>query len=112
MQARPCRLGPAIKLAESMAESKTEPLAIKDYLRALMTEAGLINKIDYFLSGHIHNQQLVLSEKNQLQQIIVGHSGTALDTFGQKIKNSKMISTTESKTSFGYAIFERTGFKN
>jgi|GEM_PF-7095139 len=88
-----------------------EPFAIADYLKTVITESGLINQVDYFLSGHIHNQQLVLEDK-KLLQIIVGHSGTALDPFGRKIKNSKMISVTESKDSFGYALFERKGFKH
>src|SRR3989344_83386 len=43
-------------------ENKTaEPVAIDEYLKALLSESGLIKKIDYFLSGHIHSQQLVIS---------------------------------------------------
>lgn len=93
--------------------SKTEPKAvdaITPNLQQSMQAAGLLGKIDYILSGHIHNQQLVLDNKN-LTQIIVGNSGSALDPFGRKIKEAKMISTTDLPTSFGYAVFERQGFK-
>lgn len=93
--------------------SKTEKLkvdAITPNLQQSMEAAGLLSKVDYILSGHIHNQQLVLDNKN-LTQIIVGNSGSALDPFGRKIKDEKMISTTELPTHFGYAVFERQGFK-
>lgn len=88
-----------------------DPFSIADYLKVLLRESGLAEKIDYFLAGHIHNQQLVLSEKDMLQ-IVVGNSGSSLDPFGRKIMNDKMISTTVTDRSFGYALFERQGFKN
>ena len=93
--------------------SKTEPNVVDTItpnLQQSMQAAGLLDKIDYILSGHIHNQQLVLDNKN-LTQIIVGHSGSALDPFGRKIKDAQLISTTDIKDHFGYAVFERQGFK-
>lgn len=87
-----------------------EPFAIGNFLKDLLSESGLLKQVDYFLSGHIHNQQFVVADKNMLQ-IIVGHSGTALDPFGRKINNQKLISSTDTKYSFGYGIFERLGFK-
>lgn len=87
------------------------PFAIKALLKTLMDEAKLTEYIDYNLSGHIHNQQLVVN-KADLLQIIVGHSGTALDPFGKKMNTDSIISSTETAYHFGYAIFERKGFKN
>lgn len=87
-----------------------EPFAIGDFLKDLMKKSKLYKRVDYFLSGHIHNQQFVVSDQKMLQ-IIVGHSGTALDPFGRKINNDKIISSTETKYDFGYGIFERVGFK-
>lgn len=92
-------------------EKTNEPVAIDEYLKTLMSESGLIKKIDYFLSGHIHSQQLVISEKDMLQ-IIVGHSGSALNPFVRKIRSDKLISNTDTNKSFGYALFERKGFKD
>lgn len=89
---------------------KGGPKDIDDYLRDVMKDAKLTKKIDYFLSGHVHNQQIVFGKKNVLQHVI-GHSGTALDPFATRIKTDKVISTTDSKYSFGYALFERKGFK-
>lgn len=91
--------------------AQQEPSAIGEYLKVLLEETGLVKKIDYILAGHIHNQQLVFSQKDLLQ-IIVGHSGAALDPFGHKITNKKMISTTDSSSRFGYGLFERKSFKN
>lgn len=86
------------------------PNTITPNLQTAMAAAHLLKKVDYILSGHIHNQQLVF-DQSDLVQIIVGHSGSALDPFGQKIKNKKLISTTAGKYNFGYALFERQGFK-
>ncbi|MBC7421354.1 MAG: metallophosphoesterase [Bdellovibrio sp.] len=86
-----------------------EPLAIVDNLKSVMTEAGATH-FDYYLSGHVHNQQVITTEKNAIQAI-VGHTGTGLDPFGRKIMNQQMVTTSETARSFGYGIFERTGFK-
>ena len=43
----------------------------KNLLQA-MDAAGLTQKIDYILSGHVHTQQMVLESQN-LMQVIVGH---------------------------------------
>ncbi len=91
-------------------KNRAEIKPITPNLQNAMQTAGLLNKVDYILSGHIHNQQLVLN-KDSLAQIIVGHSGSALDPFNEKIKNKKLISTTYTPFSFGYALFERQGFK-
>lgn len=91
-------------------EEDAEPQEINDNLRTLMKSTQLLSMLDYILSGHVHNQQIITTEAN-VTQIIVGHSGTALDPFGRRIQTSKLISTTENRKSFGYALFERTGFK-
>ncbi len=92
------------------ADDDAEPEEIKPLLKNILDKSGLLKKIDYVLSGHIHNQQIVLAHP-EIKQLIVGHSGSALDPFGRKIFNRKLTSTTESKYSFGYALFERQGFK-
>lgn len=86
-----------------------EPEVIKDNLKSVMTEAGA-TKFDYYLSGHVHSQQVITTEENAIQ-VIVGHTGTVLKPFGRKIMNESMMTTTVGANSFGYAIFERTGFK-
>jgi predicted phosphodiesterase len=87
-----------------------EPNEISDNLYSLMKESGLLKQIDYFLAGHIHNQQVIASKEKPIQ-VIVGHTGTALSPFGRKIMSHLLTTTTENKYSFGYAIFERIGFK-
>lgn len=91
-------------------DEDAEPKEITENLKKILFKSGLLSKIDFYLGGHIHNQQIILNQEH-LTQVIVGNSGTALDPFGRKIMNSQVITTTESKNSFGYAIFERTGFK-
>ena len=86
-----------------------EPIAISANMEDMLKQSGVYEKVDYFLSGHIHNQQVV-PEADKLQ-LIIGHSGSSLDSFGRILKTSKINSITENKTSFGYAIFQRTGFK-
>lgn len=86
-----------------------EPQALSPFMADMLKQSGLYDKIDIFLSGHIHTQQVdQLPEKLQL---VVAHSGTSLDSFGRKILTDKINTTTESKYSFGYAIFEKLGFK-
>ncbi len=87
-----------------------EPVPISDKLKQALSEAGMLSLVDYYLSGHVHSQQVVTTEK-QAVQVIVGHTGTGLEPFGRKIMNQNVITTTESKRSFGYAIFERLGHK-
>jgi predicted phosphodiesterase len=87
-----------------------EPESITQNLKSVLTESGLIKKIDYILSGHIHNQQIVMNDPD-IKQLIVAHTATSLDPFGRKITNQNIITTTDSKFSFGYALFERKGFK-
>ena len=87
-----------------------EPQVINENLKKLMIQSKLVKEIDYFQSGHIHNQQVARDPQGPLQ-VIVGHTGTSLDPFGRKILTDQIVTTTESKSSFGYAIFERIGFK-
>lgn len=86
-----------------------EPVAISQNMEEMLKQSGVYEKVDFFLSGHIHSQQ-VIAVKDKLQ-LIVGHSGSSIDSFGRILNTEKIISTTESKKSFGYAIFQRTGFK-
>lgn len=86
-----------------------EPMALKPNMIRLMKEADLYAHVDLFLSGHIHNQQVVPGDGKI--QLIVGHGGSALDPFGRKIVTETLTTTTENKYSFGYALFHRTGFK-
>lgn len=87
-----------------------EPEMIKSDTFSILKESGLFEKVDYILSGHIRNQQIVLTEAS-LKQFIVGHSGSALQTFGRSIMSSRVLTSTELKSSFGYALFERQGFR-
>lgn len=87
-----------------------EPEAIPALLKDLLKESGLLTKIDYILSGHIKNQQIVLTEPN-LKQFIVGTTGEALEPFGRQIKSQSLVSSTESKKNFGYAVFQRQGLR-
>lgn len=87
-----------------------EPTEISNNLSELLKQSGLLKNIDFVLSGHIHNQQIYLGEET-LKQIIVGHSGSALDPFGRQLRLQKIISTTVNKDSFGYALFQRKAFK-
>lgn len=90
-------------------EEDAEPKAIGTYMSDLLKSSGLYDQIDFFLAGHIHAQQVIpLPNKVQL---VVAHSGTSLDPFGRKIMTEKFKTTTDNKYSFGYAIFEKTGFK-
>lgn len=88
-----------------------EPQAINENLKKLMVQSKLVNQVDYFLSGHVHNQQVARDTHEGAIQVIVGHTGTSLDPFGRKILTDQIVTATESKKSFGYAIFERMGFK-
>ncbi len=87
-----------------------EPESISDRLLGVISETDLLTKIDYILSGHIHNQQIVLT-KPKFKQFIVGNSGTSLEPFGRVIRSAQLISSTESKKNIGYALFNRDGFK-
>lgn len=87
-----------------------EPIEASDRFAVLAKEAGLLQKVDYILSGHVHSQQVVPRKQLPLQ-IIVGNSGTVLDAFGRIINNHRVITTTETRSSYGYAVFEREGFK-
>lgn len=86
-----------------------EPTSIKPSLFNLMKETGVYDQIDFFLSGHIHNQQIIPSEGKV--QLVVGHGGSALDAFGRRIMTDSLTTTTENKYSFGYALLHRVGFK-
>ncbi|MGZ3726415.1 MAG: metallophosphoesterase family protein [Pseudobdellovibrio sp.] len=79
-------------------------------LKAVLDQSDLLPKIDYILSGHVHTQQLVMN-RDGLRQIIVANSGTALEPFGKKIRTNKLISLTDNENGFGYAMFERLGFR-
>ena len=98
---------PVLGFVPSPADA--EPVAVKPNMMQLLKQTGLYDQIDIFLSGHIHNQQLV-PDDNKLQ-LIVGHGGSALDPFGRKIFTEQLVTTTENKYSFGYALFHRSGFK-
>lgn len=88
-----------------------EPVAITDNFSSLLKASGLLKKIDYILSGHIHNQQIVPRSSAPLQ-LIVGNSGTALDAFGRILNTSKVISTTDTRQSYGYTLLERQGLRD
>lgn len=93
-----------------------EPVAIDTYMSDLLKASGLYDKVDIFLAGHIHTQQVVpLNGKGKKPepklQLVVAHSGTSLDPFGRKMLSAKIMTTTENKYSFGYAMFEKLGFK-
>lgn len=90
-------------------EKDAEPKSIGQFMAPLVKESGLYDQVDVFLSGHIHTQQVVQLDKKI--QLIAAQGGTTLDPFGRKILNSKVMTTTENKYSFGYALFEKTGFK-
>jgi predicted phosphodiesterase len=87
-----------------------EPQEITDNLSSVLKQSGLLKQIHFILSGHLHTQQIVLNQEN-VKQFIVGNSGTTLDSFGRKIMNQKLITTTDTKYSYGYSLFERQGFK-
>ena len=99
---------PVIGFAPNKTDA--EPHEIPTNLIEIMSESGLLEEIDYFLAGHIHNQQIIAQPAKPIQ-VIVGHTGTALAPFGRRIMNQKLTSTTENKYSFGYAVFQRLGFK-
>lgn len=88
-----------------------EPVPITDNFSSLLKASGLSKQIDYILSGHIHNQQIVLRGSAPLQ-LIVGNSGTSLDAFGRILNTSKVISTTDTRQSYGYMLMERQGFRD
>ncbi len=88
-----------------------EPIAIKPNMLTMMKQTGLFEHIDFFLSGHIHNQQVLSFPNVAKVQLIVGHGGSSLDPFGRKIMTEALTTVTENKYSFGYAVFHRTGFK-
>ncbi len=88
-----------------------EPVSLDDNGLQVMKASKVLDQVDVFLSGHIHNQQIVPTNKNSFQ-LIVGHSGSSLDPFGRKLNLEKLTSITENKYSFGYALFQRQGFKN
>jgi len=94
-------------------EKDAEPKAIGTFMSDLLKKSGLYDKVDIFLAGHIHTQQVVpLNQKPTPKlQLVVAHSGTSLDPFGRKILTDKILTTTENKYSFGYAVFEKLGFK-
>ncbi|MBC7466658.1 MAG: metallophosphoesterase [Bdellovibrio sp.] len=94
-----------------------EPKAIDTFMSDLLKSSGLYDKVDIFLAGHIHTQQVVplAAHGKPAQaklQLVVAHSGTSVDPFGRKILTpDKIMTTTENKYSFGYALFEKLGFK-
>lgn len=98
---------PVLGFAPNPADA--EPVGIKPNMLRLIKETGLYDSVDIFLSGHIHNQQVV--PMNEKIQLIVGHGGSALDPFGRKIMTDSLTTTTENKYSFGYALFHRTAYK-
>ncbi len=99
---------PVVNFVPNAQDAEPEPQA--SALASILKEAGVDLKVDYILSGHARNQQVVLTNP-QLKQFIVGHSGQALKPFGRTLLTSALVSSTESKQSFGYALFERQGLK-
>ena len=87
-----------------------EPVKQNETFKTLLSELGLLSKVDYVLSGHINNQQIVISDPN-IKQFIIGNSGAKLKTFGRRILSESVLTTTDTNVSFGYAIFQRRGFK-
>lgn len=76
----------------------------------LIKKAGLEPLLDIAVSGHIHAQEVTYFADGK-PQIVVGNTATALDVMGKTIKRKDLYIPTATDKDFGYALFERIGFK-
>lgn len=96
-------------LPPALGKGKIIPASVqfRDLLRSV---DGLESMIDVTVSGHIHSQQLMYFAEGK-PQIIVANGGSKLDVMEEIIKNKDLYITTKTQDDFGYALFERKGFK-
>ena len=81
-------------------------------LRAAFEKSTLKNKVSMIFSGHIHTSMVVKSKLNTTQ-IVLGNSGTQLDTIKGEISQSILSlfsygSAKLTSNGFGYAVLKKT----
>lgn len=89
-------------------------------LQKAFAKSGLKDKIEFMIAGHVHNTQLLQAE-NFPQQIVVGNSGTSLDSSEELMNRDKVLKTkigdlklkeffSDTKTghSFGFATMTKS----
>jgi len=95
-------------------------VATNPHLQKAFAKTGLKNKIDFMIGGHIHNTQF-LRAQDFPTQIVVGNSGTSLDSSQKFLDRDAILKTkfggltikeyfsdTKSGHSFGYATLSKS----
>lgn len=88
-------------------------------LQKAFAKTGLGKKVEFMIAGHIHNTQFSQA-KGFPKQLVVGHSGSALDNSGplqnsdsilkkkiDGLKFTDFFTDTKTEQSFGYAVFTK-----